>query len=226
MLLVEDPATLWSLGPERYAKLAGKYRELTPDRSQIAVDINVVERYQDVYPTKKQTGIELLELVHQAAASFARVALYFENSLEKQDLALLPAAATTAHVTSKSVDELQVEAPRPTRVAWQGPIEIDGKVWPVHNDQFVIAPAGKHTLGVATAPSPVTLSDFNGEIQSASVTATGVEISYSGRSRAVAQLGSHVSAIEIDGAPFWKAAGAAVPSVLLPSGQHVATFYR
>ncbi|MBV9405757.1 MAG: hypothetical protein JO211_10465, partial [Acidobacteriaceae bacterium] len=89
-LLVEDPATLWNLGPERYSKLAQKYRELTPDRSHIAIDINVVERYQEVYPTKKQTGVELLELVHEAAASFSHVALYFENSLEKQDLNLLP----------------------------------------------------------------------------------------------------------------------------------------
>src|SRR5207248_1995982 len=122
-LLVEDPATLWNLGPERYSKLAEKYRELTPDRRQIAVDINVVERYQDVYPTKKQTGIELLELVHEAASSFANVALYFENSLENQDLSLLPAAATTATAISTSADEIELAASEPTRVAWQGPAE-------------------------------------------------------------------------------------------------------
>ena len=91
---MEDPATLWSLGPERYTKLAGKYSELTGGKGRIAVDINIVDRYQDVYPTKKQTGLELLELVHQASESFPRVALYFENSLEKQDLGLLAAAAT------------------------------------------------------------------------------------------------------------------------------------
>src|SRR5207248_7365694 len=119
-LLVEDPATLWNLGPERYSKLAEKYRELTPETRQIAVDINVVERYQDVYPTKKQTGVELFELVHEAAASFHRVALYFENSLEKQDLMLLPSAATTATVTEKNVDEMEIDAPEPTRVLWQG----------------------------------------------------------------------------------------------------------
>ncbi len=109
-MLVEDPATLWDLGPERYSKLAQQYRQLTPDRSQIAVDINVVERYQDVYPTKKQTGVELLELVHEAASSFARVALYFENSLERQDLALLPAAATAATAVQNGVDELDLNA--------------------------------------------------------------------------------------------------------------------
>jgi hypothetical protein len=53
-LLVEDPAPLWGLGAERYSKLVSKYGELTKDRRQIAVDINVVERYQDVYPTKNK----------------------------------------------------------------------------------------------------------------------------------------------------------------------------
>ncbi|MGH9695352.1 MAG: hypothetical protein ACRD5Z_14475, partial [Bryobacteraceae bacterium] len=57
-LLVEDPAPLWNLGAARYAKLAEEYRNLVPDRQRLAVDINVVERYQDVYPTKKQTGVE------------------------------------------------------------------------------------------------------------------------------------------------------------------------
>ncbi len=94
------------------------------------MDINIVERYQDVYPTKKQTGVELMELVHQAAASFHRVALYFENSLERQDLGLLPSAATTAKATETSVDEMDVDAPEQTRVLWQGPVEVDGKPWP------------------------------------------------------------------------------------------------
>jgi hypothetical protein len=225
MLLVEDPATLWNLGPERYSKLGSKYQELTSDHSQVAVDINVVDRYQDVYPTKKQTGVELLELVHEAAASFARVALYFENSLEKQDLALLPVAATTATAVSQGSD-LQVNTAEPTRVAWHGPINLDGKLWPIESSQFVIAPAGKHLLSLASASASVTISDFNGDIRSATATATQVDLAYTSRSRAVALLGSPVSSIAIDGEPFWKAAANNPPSILLPSGQHVATFYR
>lgn len=226
-LLVEDPATLWNLGPERYAKLAEKYRELTPDRRDIAVDINVVERYQDVYPTKKQTGVELLELVHQAASSFARVALYFENSLEKQDLSLLPAAATTAKVTALSVDEMETDATEPTRVAWQGPAEIDGKVWPIENADSVLAPAGKHLLSPAISRPAITISDFNGDIRSATSLANRVELSYTSRSRAVATLASPVSSVEVDGAPFWKPKpGENTSEVLLPAGEHVATFNR
>ena len=226
-LLVEDPATLWNLGPERYSKLAQKYRELAPDQNQFAVDINVVERYQDVYPTKKQTGIELFELVHEASASFHRVALYFENSLEKQDLNLLPIAASTATVAQKSVDEFQINAAEPTRVAWQGPVEVDGQLWPVQSQQYVLAPAGKHTLTVGTAESAVTISDFNGEIQSAVGSQKSVDLSYSSRSRAIALLGSPVSSIEVDGAPFWKRAGGSDSvSIMLPAGQHIVTFDR
>lgn len=225
-LLVEDPATLWNLGPDRYPQIAKKYSELTPDRQHIAVDINVVERYQDVYPTKKQTGIELFELVHEAAASFSRVALYFENSLEKQDLALLPAAATTARITGQTAGQLRLESSEPTRIAWRGPAEIDGHLWPLENDRFVLAPGGQHTLASAAVRPSVTIADFNGDIQSAVATGTDVELAYSSRSRAVALLGSPVSSINVDGAPFWKAgANPNAASVLLPAGHHTATFY-
>jgi hypothetical protein len=221
-LLIEDPATLWSLGPERYSKLAAKYRDLAPG-DHFAVDINVVERYQDVYPTKKQTGAELLELVHQAAASFGRVALYFENSLEKQDLALLPVAASTARLASTEPDRLTTTADSTTRVRWTGPVELDGSVWPVQSATDVLVPAGKHALSAGVTKPPVLVSDFNGEIRSAAVIKTGVEMSYSSRSRSLALLAQPVAHIEVDGVPF----GAKEKGpVLLPSGEHVVTFTR
>jgi hypothetical protein len=220
-LLVEDPATLWNLGPERYAKLAEKYRELTPDRSRIAVDINVVERYQDVYPTKKQTGIELFELVHQAAVSFSRVALYFENSIEKQDLELLPAAASTAKVQANGIDGLDVKTSELTRIPWQGPVEMDGKPWPLHNRNFVLTPCGKHHLTPGVEQSAVTIADFNGRVQSIVSGNHAVELSYASSTRAIAVLASPVSAIEVDGQTF-----PVSTSVLLPAGQHLVTFKR
>jgi hypothetical protein len=225
-LLVEDPATLWSLGPERYAKLAQKYRELAPHDHRIAVDINVVERYQDVYPTKKQTGLELLEQVHQAAASFSRVALYFENSLEKQDLALLPVAATTASEKPIAADQLATDAAEPTRVSWSGPVEIDGKLWPLQDSGFVITPAGKHVLAAAIAKPQISISDFNGEIRSAVAVGSHAEVAYESRSRAIAVLGGHVSKVEVDGIALGTAVLDTSASVLLPAGQHVVTFIR
>ncbi|MBV9181453.1 MAG: hypothetical protein JO356_09075 [Acidobacteria bacterium] len=226
-LLVEDPATLWDLGAERYSKLAEKYRALAPDRSHLAVDLNIVERYQDVYPTKKQTGVELMELVHEAAASFHRVALYFENSLEKQDLSLLPSAATTAKLTEKGVDEVEVDAPEQTRVLWQGPAEVDGKPWAIKNAQCILAPPGKHRISAGTSEAAITIADFNGNLRSALASQNSVDVSYTSRSRAIALVGSPVSSVEVDGAPFWKRpAGDNQVSIVLPAGQHVATFER
>ncbi|MDQ2711227.1 MAG: hypothetical protein M3Y24_03145 [Acidobacteriota bacterium] len=223
-LLVEDPATLWALGPERYARLADQYKKLTPHTERLAVDINVVERYQDVYPTKKQTGVELLELVHQAAVSFGHVALYFENSLEKQDLSLLPASAATARIEEKGPDAMDVSATEATRIAWQGPAEIDGKTWPIQDNESVLAPAGKHRLSTGTAKPTLIIRDFNGEVRSALAGKGRVDIAYESRTRAIALLGTPVSAIDIDGEPFKKTTSG--ESVLLPSGQHVVSFVR
>ena len=226
-LLVEDPATLWNLGPERYTKLAEKYDELKPETGKLAIDINVVERYQDVYPTKKQTGVELFELVHQAAESFSHVALYFENSLEKVDLSILPAAATTAKVSEHGPDELDLQAREQTRVAWQGPVEVDGKLWPVQNSDSLLAPAGQHRLSPGVESPGVVIADFNGEIRSAIASKDRTELAYRSEMRALATLASRVSSIEVDGVPFWKAAtGALEPIIVLPAGQHVVTFNR
>ena len=68
--LIEDPATIWNLGPQRYPQIAARYAPLTPAQDKLAIDVNIVERYQDVYPTKQQTGAELFELVHVAANAF------------------------------------------------------------------------------------------------------------------------------------------------------------
>ncbi len=224
-LLVEDPAPLWGLGAERYSKLATKYGELTSDRRRIAVDINVVERYQDVYPTKKQTGVELLELVHEATTSFTHVALYFENSLEKQDLPLLPAAATRAKVVPTKTGELEVEAAEPTRVKWSGPAKLDAKPWPVQDGEYALIPAGKHRLTAATERPVVTLTDFNGEIQSAITGKNGVDLAYVSHSRAIAKVNSPVASVEVDGVVLPKAAGSEGTSILLPAGQHLVSIY-
>ena len=223
-LLVEDPATLWDLGAERYAKLATKYKELTSNGPEIAIDINVVERYQDVYPTKKQTGTELLGLVHQAATSFGQVALYFENSLEKQDLSLLAAAAATAKVEGSR--ELQVDAQKPVRILWQGGAELDGKLWPVQNQQSVLVPAGHHTLTPAESTAPLSVTDFNGEIRAATSTGNKVDLAYRSRSRAVALLSAPAASVEIDGLPYKPAHQESTPMLLLPSGEHVLTLSR
>jgi len=65
--LIEDPATVWNQGPQRYQAIAERYQAITQHREKLAIDLNIADRYQNVYPTKQQSGIELFELVHQAA---------------------------------------------------------------------------------------------------------------------------------------------------------------
>ncbi|MBI3472983.1 MAG: hypothetical protein HY013_16625, partial [Candidatus Solibacter usitatus] len=118
--LIEDPATVWHLGPKRYPEIAARYEGLTRHGSKLAIDINIAERYQDVYPTKQQTGTELFQLVHLAAGSFPRVALYFEKSLEAPDLPLLAAAAAAARRRDNVV-----ESPRGIGIPWKGAARVD-----------------------------------------------------------------------------------------------------
>jgi hypothetical protein len=151
--LIEDPATVWHLGPERYREIRRRYEGLTAEPRRLAIDLNIVERYQDVYPTKRQTGAELLQLVHEAAQNFDRVALYFEASLMPEDLPLLAGAAARVRHWEDGVVEL--DAP-----AW---VRAEGVAWPLRRGQEIYLPAGRHSLiraegqGLAVEPRGVQL---------------------------------------------------------------------
>jgi hypothetical protein len=149
--LIEDPATIWNRGPQRYPAIAERYRALTPHANRLAIDINMAERYQDVYPTKQQTGTELFQLVHEAAASFSRGALYFENSLAPADLKLLPSAAATVKRIERMGPKLVVESMTGVGIAWQGGAFVDGEPWPARDDETLWLPAGAHTVESAPA---------------------------------------------------------------------------
>ncbi len=139
--LIEDPATVWHLGPERYSAIAERYRALTPHKDKLAIDLNIVERYQNVYPTKQQTGTELFQLVHRAAASFARVALYFENSLLPPDLQLLPSAAAAVSRIERMGPKTVVDSAGGVGIPWTGGAKVDGQFWPVQDDETLWLPA-------------------------------------------------------------------------------------
>ena len=221
--LVEDPATVWHLGPQRYAEIARRYAELTPRLDRLGVDINIVERYQDVYPTKQQTGTELFQLVRSAAQSFARVALYFESSLLPPDLPLLAAAAAPASRLQTRGDKLVVEARQPLGVRWCGPVRVNGRPWPARDDEHVWLPAGRHVVQAAAELESVRLLDLNAELISAAVVPGGIEFAYRSSSRAIAVLDRRPAEIELDGetarAPVREERGRFL--LTLPRGQHL-----
>ncbi len=221
--LIEDPATIWNLGPQRYPAIAERYRALTKRRDKLAIDLNIVDRYQDVYPTKQQTGTELFELVHNAARNFDRVALYFENSLLPPDLGLLPSAAATVSRVERIGPKLVVESAHGVGVPWRGPALVDGQPWPVRDAETLWLPAGAHSIEAATADAGPRLLRLNGELKAAhGIDAHSIEFTYQSAARAIAVLDRTPRAVEIDSVPA-KADRAGPNTLLLPRGQHIVT---
>jgi len=225
--LIEDPATVWNLGPQRYPEIAKRYQPLTRRPGKLAIDINIVDRYQDVYPTRQQTGAELFELVHLAAGAFPRVALYFENSILAPDWRLLPAAGAVVSRAERDDRKLTIDSPRGIGVAWPGDALVDGRPWPVSDGSTVWLPPGPHTVDAAPAfPAPRIL-DFNGDLLSAERTSkSAIDLSYESPSRAFALLDHKPVHLEIDAAPApltFLTTDKGTYSVPLPRGQHLIT---
>lgn len=222
-LLIEDPATVWNLGAQRYGTIAERYRTLTSRHDKLAIDLNIVDRYQDVYPTKQQTGTELFQLVHNASASFARVALYFENSLLPADLKLLPSSAAVVKRYEKIGGKTVVDSEGGVGLPWKGNAVVDGAAWPVIDGEVVWLPSGPHSVEPAGGPAGLRLLKLNAELQSArSASLTSIEFAYRSNSRALAVLNDAPRRVEIDGVE--QAPSFAGPrTLLLPRGQHVVT---
>ena len=221
--LVEDPATVWNEAPQRYEEIARRYRPLTPRQDRLAIDLNIVERYQNVYPTKQQTGAELFEVVHSAAGAFAQVALYFENSILSPDLALLPASAAVVTRAETVGPQLMVDSPHGVALRWHGPALVDGLPWPVQSASLLFLPAGAHAVQPGADTPRLQITRFNGELASAQLTAPdAVELSYRSSARAIAVLNRAAARVEIDGAET--APDPAGPdAIFLPRGQHLVT---
>ncbi len=199
--LVEDPATVWHLGPERYGQIASKYRTITPHGDRLAIDINIAERYQDVYPTKQQTGTELFQLVSQAAHAFPRVALYFENSILATDVPWLASAAAAVKLYERREPQVVVDSLHGFGIRWQGAALLDGRLWPVGDGETLWIPAGRHTLEPASGEPPARLLDFTGELTGAASRPGGLEFAYNSLTRAFALLSRRPQRVEIDGVP-------------------------
>ena len=217
--LIEDPATVWNLGPQRYPEIAKRYQPLTSHQDKLAIDINIVDRYQDVYPTKQQTGTELFELVHLASGAFSRVALYFENSILKPDLSLL--ASSSAAVTKYSKDKRRttIDSAADVQLTWTGEgALVDGKLWPVQSATELLLPAGSHVIESAPKRSGIALIDLNAKLRSASAEGPGIVFAYSSDSRAIARFDRKPGHVEVDGVSV-----AAADVLLLPRGDHRVT---
>jgi len=220
--LIEDPATVWNLGPQRYPEIAKRYQPLTTHPSKLAIDINIVDRYQDVYPTKQQTGTELFELVHLASTAFPRVALYFENSILAPDLALLASASSDVTSYAKDKKRITLDSARGVELLWnnEGAL-VDGKPWPMLSKTAVRLPPGPHTIEPAAKREALAIEDLNARLRTASAEGKRLTFEYSSDSRAIVHFDRHPQQIEIDGAaaPLTCIEGSDC-AILLPQGDH------
>ena len=221
-LVIEDPATLWNLGPQRYTEIAKRYQPLAPDSGRLAIDINIVERYQQTYPTKKQVGTELLQLVNTAGEAFQRVLLYFEHSISRPDWELLPHASANAEI-HRNGESLIVDARQPVGVTWNGPAMVNGEPWALTDGSTLWLPAGHHKITRGEAHPEVRVSYLNGDLLSANATASGAEFDYRSKSRAIALFEDRPAHIYVDGAPLEAAVMEATNhwAILLPQGRHM-----
>jgi hypothetical protein len=220
--LIEDPATVWNLGPQRYPEIAKRYQPLTSHPGKLAIDINIVDRYQDVYPTKQQTGTELFELVHLASASFPRVALYFENSILPPDLSMLAAASAVVSGYSKEKKRVSVDSARGVELLWNGEgALVDGKPWPMLSKSSVRLPPGPHVVEPAAKRDALSIEDLNAALRSASAEGRRLTFEYSSDSRAIVRFDRRPQQLEIDGVslPATCIEGSDC-AVLLPPGSH------
>ncbi len=225
--LIEDPATVWNLGPQRYSEIAKRYAPLTPHADKLAIDINIVDRYQDVYPTRQQTGTELFELVHTAATAFPRVALYFENSISKPDLPLLGAASAVVKSYAKDKGRISVDSATDLEVAWTaGGALVDGRPWPLVTNGAVRLPAGAHVVEPGPKRDFLAISDLNATLRSASAEGDKIRFRYFSDSRAIVRFDRRPATMDLDGKDFTPlcvesdGSAPAECAVLLPRGEH------
>jgi hypothetical protein len=227
-LVVEDPATLWSLGPQRYPEIARRYEPLAKDQQRLAIDINIVERYQRAYPTKKQVGTELFQLLRLAGQAFPRVLLYFEHSISRPDWDLMPHAAagaravTDARAAAGAANHLTVTSAKPFGLSWKGPATVNGRMWPAADDATLWLPAGRHVVARAESPLTARLLYLNADLLSATVTQNAIEFEYRSQTQAIALIDIEPPRILVDGeptaAPVLKTTKHS--SLLLPKGTH------
>ena len=161
--------------------------------------------------------------MHQAAGSFPRVALYFENSLLPPDLKLLPSAAAAVSRWESLGPKTVIQSEGGAGIPWKGGAKVDGEVWPVQDEDTVWLPAGSHAVEPVVAAAGPRLVHLNGDLRAARVVGPQViEFTYQSAARGIAIVNRTPRRVQIDGVdePLHLAGPA---TLFLPRGQHVVT---
>ena len=233
--IIQDPAILWSLGPERYGQIAALYRSLTARADLLAIDVNIARRQYITYPTERQAGSEVLQLARVTSREFPQTMFYSEASISRLDRALLGPASAVARVEPLPGGGLAVESTYGVGLVWSGGALVDGQPWPYQDATYVWLTPGRHTIARRESSPPLRLLDFNGSLRTVRElrggetgdSVRGLSLVYAGRSRVIAILERRPAAIWIDGIESQPAVlprrdGAV--AVMLPPGEHWVSF--
>jgi hypothetical protein len=222
-LVLEDPGTVWHLGPRRYEQLAETYSKLTRNTNRLGIDINIVDRDAKAYPTEKQTGAEFLELFYYAGSHFQTVMAYAEQTMQPQDAALVSCALAAGTRGELVNGGIRIHSPNP--VIYRSGVKradfnVDGSPWPCTDEGEVHLPAGDHLITIengerANRPRLIRL---NGNLLHANYAGKDtMEFSYTARGRAIAIFSCVPKSVQINnGLPVV----AKFDWVMLPAGSH------
>ncbi|KMT22181.1 hypothetical protein [Clostridium cylindrosporum] len=203
ILEIEDPFTLWSLGPERYSVIGENYRKLMNKGDKLFIDINIIDRYGQNYPTKKQRGTEVYSLIHNASKYTDKVIMYALATLEEEDMTLAP-YAYAYDVVGKETALNTYEFDAKQNFIWHVDMKnkevyMDGKKYPVYTDNTVIVPYGKHKVEIKDASyKGIRITDINSDIKYATVELNGIKIDYNAAGRCFINVDKKPTSIEVN----------------------------
>ncbi|MGB7604105.1 MAG: hypothetical protein WBL93_01380 [Lutisporaceae bacterium] len=231
MLQIEDPFSLWKLGPDRYKVIGEEYRNIMSSGNELSIDINVIDRGGEVYPTKKQRGVELYQLINNASKYTDKVILYALSTVEKADMEFVPyTTSSDVNVQEISKNEYIIKADK--RFIWNTDTEgktyyIDGEKWSFVSKQGVIIPGGEHKLKVQDIEnnSELFIERITGEISDVSQD-KNINFSYFSEGRFYLVVNRKPSQIKIDENifnPEYEENNGSY-TIVLPEGKHKVSF--
>jgi hypothetical protein len=230
-LEIEDPYTLWSLGPKRYRLIGEQYRSRIFKDYSLSIDINIVERQDEVYPTKKQRGLELLQLINAASGSSDRVILYGLSTLEPSDMYFVKYAHGQDIVFDEHRDgSIKIKSNR--KFSWKTAARniqfyVDGNRWPCAAMDEIMVPKGEHAICSRPIPrkeyeAQLRIENVNGEILSAAWNAPELSLEYTSADRLYLTLNQAASLLRLDAEEFHMTPRKVGSKFLLvlPQGRH------
>jgi uncharacterized protein YdaL len=238
-LQIEDPSVLWSTDPRRYIEIGNRYRKmLTPAQAErLMLDINVMDlpiqrkAGKTLFPTIRQTGVELDQLLAAAGSVAPRVTLYAENSVLSDDWAYAASALGAGDGSARAGQgEWQVRLQRGALVGVDrrgASLTLDGADWPVDGDGEVLLPPGAHTVALGDTgrfnwEPPIYLDDATIELLNARSQPDGLRLEYRALGPGSVTLDRSLYQVTLeDGRPLpFQRVGEEVV-VMCPAGHHV-----